>query len=147
MLAKRVLRAAGLVLTSLGAFALVALLSASSSEEPEPEQLTCDRVSLIIPEGLGTTWANPEEAIMATEWLDAIGVPPSAQVIQAELSAPHGIVDVSTRAPDGSTTHGFSGDTASEILYRVLVDSETMAEVVVGEDDSNEFYVTAIAHC
>jgi hypothetical protein len=139
---RRVPRVGAIAFTVVGLFTLVGVLSSWSANEPAREALACKQKSMIIPEGSGETRATPDQAVIATAWLTAIGIPAEAQYLDESSSSPSdGVVDVTEETlSDESSTYSTPHGLVPAGVYQVNVDSRAVAEVVVERDEATGLF-------
>jgi hypothetical protein len=127
--------------------AVVVLTILSATGESGPESgLSCsgDNIQSVIGEYdvLAPTWQSPDEAVLGSGALDAIGVPTKARHITEDPSPVDGIVFT-----DSLTTNSAVADKSDGGKYVVFVEEKVLAELAVETTPDGGYWVGSYQFC
>jgi len=87
---------------------------------------------------------NPNDVVMKTEWWATVGLPDaSRRIVAGVVTAQDGIAALSD-SPDGLVA---AKDVTTALEYQVYASDEAIGRLLVREDESGSYYLSAIAYC
>lgn len=126
----------------VGGLAVVLALTASSSPEAGPE-LNCERVNIVSAEQGSLRTSSAVEAVLSTEWLDELDVPPpSRSFVEDKVSTSDGIVAVE-ESRDGFVAS--EATTAGDFV--VFANDRSVARFKVEQGDDGSYFIAGVAYC